>query len=99
VNTKEFYIKMDELDYLDKYLTKDGLMVIHKDLDKGVLIKYKDILNLEWDELYGRVHGEQPLHTMTRVIGYYAKIENFNPSKVRERGDRMKGNYTLAEKI
>lgn len=33
------------------------------------------------------------LYHMTRVVGYYARIGNFNASKLGELKDRLKGNY------
>lgn len=37
------------------------------------------------------------LQHMTRVVGYYSRIENWNKSKVGELKDRHKGQYALAE--
>lgn len=36
----------------------------------------------------------QVLYHMTRVVGYYSRIENWNSSKIGELKDRKKGNYT-----
>lgn len=35
---------------------------------------------------------------MSRVVGYYSVIENWNDSKVAELNDRQKGNYKIKEK-
>jgi len=35
----------------------------------------------------------RPLTHMTRVVGYFSRVENWNPSKVGELHDRQKGTY------
>ena len=42
------------------------------------------------------VSGRDVIH-MTRVVGYYSRVENWNPSKKGELKDRQKGNYTVEE--
>lgn len=37
------------------------------------------------------------LYHMTRVVGYYSRTENWNPSKLGELKDRHSGDYALAE--
>lgn len=37
------------------------------------------------------------LKHMTRVVGYYSLVQNWNKSKVGERNDRQKGNYAIKE--
>jgi len=37
----------------------------------------------------------QVLYHMTRVVGYYSRIENWNKSKIGELHDRQKGNYSI----
>lgn len=38
----------------------------------------------------------QVLQHMTRVVGYFSRVENWNKSKVGELKDRQKGNYSIA---
>lgn len=40
----------------------------------------------------------QVLQHMTRVVGYFSRVENWNKSKIGELNDRQKGQYALAEK-
>ena len=35
---------------------------------------------------------------MSRIVGYYSKINNWNPSKLGELEDRRKGDYVFKEK-
>lgn len=37
----------------------------------------------------------QALQHMTRVVGYYSRVENWNKSKIGELKDRHKGNYAV----
>ncbi len=39
--------------------------------------------------------GSTNVYGMSRVVGYYSKIENWNKSKKAEFKDRQKGNYTV----
>lgn len=53
----------------------------------------------EWDILQEVLMGErepQVLQHMTRVVGYFSRVENWNKSKVGELKDRHKGNYFIA---
>ena len=56
------------------------------------------ILELPWEELRALATGEKdiaPLYHVTRVCGYFSRVENFNPSKIGELKDRRKGNYAI----
>lgn len=51
-----------------------------------------------WEVLRGILVGEidpQPIYHMSRVIGYFSRIENWNISKRGELNDRRKGNYRI----
>ena len=53
----------------------------------------------EWDVLEDVLVGNrepQILYHMTRVVGYYSRVENWNQSKVGELTDRHAGNYCVA---
>jgi ribonucleoside-triphosphate reductase (formate) len=36
------------------------------------------------------------VYSMTRVVGYFSRIHNWNPSKIGELADRHEGNYSVA---
>lgn len=42
--------------------------------------------------------GSKNVHGITRIVGYYSRITNWNKSKIGELKDRHKGNYFLEEK-
>ena len=44
--------------------------------------------------------GSNNVYGMSRVVGYYSKIDNWNAAKIAEFEDRQAGDYKLdAEKI
>lgn len=42
--------------------------------------------------------GSKNTHGMSRVVGYYSIIENWNNSKKAELKDRQKGDYKLGKR-
>ncbi|MBI5574714.1 MAG: anaerobic ribonucleoside-triphosphate reductase [Elusimicrobia bacterium] len=42
--------------------------------------------------------GSQNVYGITRIVGYYSRISNWNKSKIGELQDRHKGNYVVEEK-
>lgn len=36
-------------------------------------------------------------YSISRIVGYFSKIQNWNKSKQGERKDREKGNYNITE--
>ena len=54
----------------------------------------------DWDVLEAILIGQrQPLvlEHMTRIVGYYSKVKNWNKSKLGELRDRQAGNYRISE--
>ena len=54
----------------------------------------------EWDvleEVLTCKREPQVLYHMTRVVGYYSRVQNWNNSKIGELKDRHAGDYALAE--
>jgi len=54
--------------------------------------------DMGWDTLRDILVGNrepQILRHMTRVVGYYANVSNFNPSKIGELKDRVMGDYAV----
>ena len=59
------------------------------EIDTIVRTPLKDlILALKTGEL---IH----LHGVTRIVGYYSRVQNWNKSKIGELQDRHKGNYAV----
>jgi anaerobic ribonucleoside-triphosphate reductase len=41
--------------------------------------------------------GGEKITVMTRITGYFSKLQNWSKSKLAELQDREKGNYTVEE--
>ncbi len=57
------------------------------------------ILDNDWPTLRDLALGKKdiaPLYHVTRIVGYYSRIENWNKSKLGELADRRRGNYAVA---
>lgn len=53
----------------------------------------------EWEALQDVLIGERDpyaLQHMTRVVGYFSRVENWNKSKIGELKDRHRGDYAVA---
>ena len=89
-----------------------GVGVDHscKDHQAGVIVKHTKtglmtriptaaVEAADWDILEEVLVGKrepQVLQHMTRVVGYFSRVENWNKSKVGELKDRQKGSYAIA---
>lgn len=49
------------------------------------------------DVLLGKREAKVMIH-LTRIVGYYSRVQNWNRSKLAELADRQAGNYSLSEK-
>ena len=57
-------------------------------------LKVKDIIDHTWKNLERVLYGEKhprPLEHITRIVGYYSAVENWNKSKLGELKDRQLG--------
>jgi hypothetical protein len=73
-----------------------GLVIKHEPTKIEVKLPVDAIIKSEWEVLYDVMTGKREpavLQHMTRVVGYYSKIENWNPSKIGELKDRQAGDY------
>lgn len=60
------------------------------------------ILEYEWEEFEAVFSGRRPpnaLSHMTRIVGYYSRVENWNKSKLSELADRRKGDYAPPDAV
>lgn len=47
------------------------------------------------EEILTAVREPQVLYHLSRVVGYYSRTENWNPSKLAELRDRQRGDYAV----
>ena len=81
--------------------TKDGrLCVRHAPTRALYEIDPAKLADADWPTVEAVLTGKRDakvLRHMTRIVGYYSVIENWNRSKLGEFADRQKGNYLVLE--
>jgi len=84
-------------------IMKDGeeaaLSVRHTTSDVITTVPLVDIEVADWETLEPilTIKDEpNPLYHMSRVVGYFSRIENWNKSKLGELADRQKGSYAIS---
>lgn len=78
---------------------RPGVVVKHRKSGLLTRIPTSAVENAEWNTLEEVLIGKrepQVLQHMTRVVGYFSRIENWNKSKIGELKDRHRGDYSIA---
>lgn len=95
----DFFMKIEEAEDINGIAIGGGeFMVEH--LPSGIVtaLTPSAILGNNWDTIYeilAMKREPEPIFHMSRVVGYYSRVENWNESKVGELADRHKGNYSI----
>ena len=108
MNGRDFLKKVDETDAVVLLGFIEGRNgdedeVVIQDARSGVkrAIKFRSVAECEWEDLLALIQGRRNnvvmIH-MSRVVGYYGQIQNWNRSKVAELRDRQKGNYSVPDR-
>jgi hypothetical protein len=107
MNGREFFDRVathDGLEYIgvrEAQTPADDVVIIRtKRQGMYTLIHLNAILEHPWDALLALLLGQRDAKVMghiSRIVGYYSNIRNWNMSKVAELADRHHGNYTLPE--
>jgi len=77
-----------------------GVIVKHLISGLTTRLPVEAICKADWGVILQVLRGDREpiaLQHMTRVVGYYSRVENWNKSKIGELNDRQKGEYALAE--
>ncbi|MDR1534930.1 MAG: anaerobic ribonucleoside-triphosphate reductase [Planctomycetota bacterium] len=78
---------------------RPGVVIRHVKTGLLTRIPTEAIEKTDWPTLEDVLIGKrepQVLQHMTRVVGYFSRVENWNKSKIGELKDRHKGNYSFA---
>ena len=62
-------------------------------------IPFATVEKCDWQDIRQVIAGQREpnvLYHMSRIVGYYSRIENWNRSKIGELRDRHRGNYQVA---
>ena len=101
---------MDLLDFYQKVIDNDKLKGVYIGVDDELIaVEYlpshiftcfpaEVIEKADWkliEDVLTIKRDPQVLYHMTRVVGYYSRVENWNKSKLGELKDRQKGDYEI----
>ena len=77
--------------------TEKTYVVLNSNTNKKYEVNKSSITSISWENLNSVFCGREPiiLDGITRIVGYFSKISNWNKSKLGELKDRRDGNYTV----
>ena len=103
----DFYTQVSEhtnLEWLGaregKTPSEDDVLIRFKDTDAKFAVSISAIRENTWDDLFAVMSGQRSPRIMThitRIVGYYSQLQNWNRSKIAELHDRHRGDYDLHE--
>ena len=79
---------------------EDEVLVQHTETGIKHAVAVESILETPWEELEAVLTGRREPKVMihlTRIVGYYSRIQNWNRSKLAELKDRHAGEYGLPD--
>ena len=104
---REFYEKVmthDAVEWLGviegRSPAEDEVLVQHTETGIKHAVAVESILETPWEELEAVLTGRREPKVMihlTRIVGYYSRVQNWNRSKLAELRDRHAGAYSLPE--
>lgn len=74
---------------------KSGYFIGSKRLDTAAHFTPEAIRKNDWSALHKQIIQGKDVYHITRIVGYYSRIQNWNKSKVGELKDRHTGDYVL----
>lgn len=78
----------------------DEVLVGNRKTGAKFAISVEAILEHPWEDLFAVLTGARSPRLMThitRIVGYFSQVQNWNRSKLAELKDRHNGRYTLQE--
>lgn len=72
-------------------------LVVKNSRGEYVSLSLDLVVKAEWPQLREMIEGTYtpPLYHVSRIVGYYSRIENWNKSKLGELRDRRQGDYAV----
>lgn len=77
---------------------KEGYFVGCERLNTSAHFTSQAIENNDWPTLNKQITQGKDVRQVTRVVGYYSRVENWNKSKLGELDDRHKGDYRVKQR-
>ena len=81
-------------DFNDK---KDCFIIINSKLEESYECTFKAVCEQDWQNISRVLHGgdSEILKKMTRIVGYFSQVKNWNKGKLGELADRHGGDYGI----
>ena len=79
---------------------KDWIAVEDSETEFKCAVSVESVLSNPWEHIESVIRGIKAPTVMihiTRVVGYYSRTSNWNPSKLAELADRHAGNYSIGK--
>lgn len=107
MDCRTFYQKVNDHRELDWLAAKEGdtpaedfVIVGNPRFHTRFAFPLDSIREHSWSDLESVLTLKRPAKVMrhvTRIVGYYSELQNWNPSKIAELNDRRNGNYGVPE--
>jgi len=81
--------------YKGEHEGKEGFFIGCERLDTTAHFTPEAVENNDWPTLQSQIVQGKDVRQVTRVVGYYSRVENWNKSKLGELKDRHKGDYRI----
>lgn len=81
--------------YQGEHYGKNGYFIGCEHLDTVAHFSFEAIEKNGWPTLEKQIIQGKNVHHLSRVVGYFSRIENWNKSKRGELKDRQRGDYQV----
>ena len=87
--------KILEIDSLIEEGGVEGFKVVNHEFEKAFFVPIDLLIRTPLDAVVKALETNEfhRLESVTRIVGYYSRVRNWNSSKLSELNDRAKGNY------
>jgi len=96
--TQDFLTKVEGTEYLEVLKENEqAFIVLNRNTSKKYEVRKDSLIASDWENVNSVFCGREPiiLDGITRIVGYFSKISNWNKSKLGELKDRRQGNYRV----
>lgn len=82
-----------------RWVEKDDHILINwPEVEDKVKVDLEALPDLNWEQIKGFVYDGRNVSHLTRIVGYYSKVSNWNKSKLGELDDRQRGTYSVGNR-
>ncbi len=98
MSSQDFLTKVNQSGFLEVFNESEkSFFILNKNNNRKYEVKKESVNSTDWENVSSVLAGREPiiLDGITRIVGYFSKISNWNKSKIGELKDRRKGNYKI----